>query len=81
METPEKDVDIERINEALRVLGEHFDTVHIFATRVEDDGKTFRFQKGAGNWFARFGQVKCWVILSEAEEARAAKDDDEDECV
>lgn len=59
--------DIERVTQALNSLGEHFDTVHIFATRhepAEADG-TINVNNGVGNWFARYGQVKEWIVREE----------------
>ncbi len=47
-------------------LAEHFETVQIFATRhsAEHDG-TVGAQWGEGNWYARYGQVKEWVVREE----------------
>lgn len=59
--------DIERVTQALNTLVEHFATVHIFATRhepAEADG-TINVSKGVGNWFARYGKVKEWVVREE----------------
>ena len=55
MNTPSHDVN--RVNKALEELGEHFDSVHIFATRHEsgESGGTININKGVGNWFARYG--------------------------
>lgn len=55
--------DTERLQQAVTPLMEHFDTVHIFATRHEAgtlDG-TLRCSTGRGNWFARMGQIFEWV--------------------
>lgn len=57
--------DMDYLKDACAKLAEHFDTVQIFVTRVsdepEDDNGTVNAQKGAGNWFARMGQVRHWV--------------------
>lgn len=55
------DPDIERLTKAATVLMEHFDSVQIFCTRHEGDG-TVRISEGAGNYYARFGQVEEWMI-------------------
>lgn len=60
-----------RVDEALRVLGEHFENVQIFASTMQDGsegGGTFHISKGTGNWFARYGQVRSWIIRSDAGE-------------
>lgn len=65
---PQKDnPDIERIKKAAEVLSEHFDTVQIFATRHESgqhDG-SLRWQFGIGSWFARYGQVREFIVREE----------------
>lgn len=76
----EQKADLDKIKASLDQLGEHFDTVQIFATKHDggDDGATHSFHKGIGNWWARFGQVVEWVTKSK-EDARveARKDADE----
>jgi hypothetical protein len=59
--------DRELVAEALTKLGEHFDSVQIFVTRHEsgEHNGTVKLDKGVGNWFARFGQVKEWEIREE----------------
>lgn len=63
----EKDEDLDRVKKATEALGEHFDSVHIFCTRHEpgtEDG-TVNISWSAGNWFARYGQIKEWIIKAE----------------
>jgi hypothetical protein len=58
------DDDLSRVQDALNTLSEHFDSVHIFATRHEpeiEDG-TVSVNRGVGNWFARFGQISEWMV-------------------
>ena len=52
---------------AAEQLGEHFDTVQIFVTRHEsgDKGGTLHNEAGVGNWYARYGQVREWVMQQE----------------
>jgi hypothetical protein len=47
-------------------LSEHFETVQIFVTKLckKEDG-TINAQYGEGNWFARYGQIRQWVIKEE----------------
>lgn len=59
-----KQRDEAMIQKCVDELGEHFDTVQIFATRHEkgeNDG-TVHVQLGAGNWFARYGHVTNWLV-------------------
>lgn len=60
------EADSKKLDEALAVLKDHFDTVHIFATRHKDDGTgTEHCSKGCGNWFARYGHIKDWITGEE----------------
>jgi hypothetical protein len=56
--TPED--NLAKVREHVEALGEFFDTVQIFVTRDEDHA-THSVHLGAGNWFARLGQVTEWV--------------------
>lgn len=62
----EESADVERLKKSALELGEHFDTVQIFCTRhqseSEEDTGTVNINYGLGNWFARLGFVKDWVI-------------------
>lgn len=59
-----KDADIERVQKVVDELIEHFDSVQILVTRVETGelNGTVTLSLGAGNWYARYGQVKDWMI-------------------
>ena len=70
-----EDEDIERLRKACADLGEFFDNVQIFAARQEVEG-TVNVNWGSGNWFARYGQVRQWVV-KEDQRAKAEVDDDE----
>lgn len=62
-----EDQDMERVQNAINQLSEHFDAVQIFASRHEaeiEDG-TISLNLGSGNWFARYGQVRNWIIKQE----------------
>lgn len=65
-EQNEPDEQLAIVKSAVARLSEHFETVQIFCTKLNDSGKgTTHVQWGSGNWFARYGQVKTW---SEKEE-------------
>lgn len=69
--------DMKRLDEALKVLDEHFDTVQIFVTRYDGGGDhgTVHATRSHGNFYARYGQVKHWLMLEEAAtKLRAAED-------
>lgn len=73
--TPEEDyqnqkiVEQEAIKDAFKVLIEHFDTVQLFVTRHEPvtESGTLEYIQGAGNYYARFGQVQMWLEKQRAE--------------
>lgn len=68
-----KDQDTELLAKAVELLGEHFDAVSIFCSRHEpecEDG-TVTVTDGCGNWHARFGQVREWLVRQD-ERARAS---------
>lgn len=60
------DDDMKIIGRHVAALMEHFDTVQVFCTRHNnaDENKTAA-NKGDGNWFARYGQVKEWFVKQE----------------
>lgn len=74
------------LRECVSKLMEYFDNVQIFVNR--DKPLINRIQKAAdgdGNMFARYGQVKQWVIEEEAEcangssyDCRDVEDEEED---
>lgn len=63
----QQDADIAMVQWHVDKLCEHFGSIHIFATRHESgqlDG-TISVNLGAGDWYARYGKVKEWVIIEE----------------
>ncbi len=63
-ESTNRDEDLEFIRMHAAQLGERFETVHVFCTRhmpTEMDG-TVTFQLGVGNWYARYGHIREWMI-------------------
>lgn len=77
MNTEETELGL--VEKHVNQLAEHFDTVQIFTTRHDagvEDG-TVTVNMGAGNWYARFGQVMEWVVKSD-ERARAVIRDESD---
>lgn len=62
--------------EAVARLSEHCDAVTIFINKRREFGRdgTLRGVFGAGNWYARYGQIKQWVISEEAGAAGVSDD-------
>lgn len=59
--------DLKRVRDAAILLSEHFDCVQVFCSRHEAgslDG-TVTVCYGAGNWFARYGQVQSWLTVQD----------------
>lgn len=72
MNVPEENDELTLIQRHIDALMEHFDTVQIFVSKHDSiDNKTGFITKGAGNSYARYGQIKQWVIEDE-EAARCA---------
>lgn len=76
------DADLALVKRHVEELGEHFDAIQIFASRYEpalEDG-TVNVQMGTGNWFARYGHVRDWLIKEEeATRLKVRKDEDQTE--
>lgn len=55
------------LKKAVHDLGEHFDSVQIFVTihQPAEVGGTMHAAAGVGNWYARFGQIREWLIRTE----------------
>lgn len=64
---PERDEDIEAIDEAIAGLQSHFEHITVFATRYDPEtGNTISAWRGVGSWHARHGQVREWLIKQDA---------------
>lgn len=48
-------------------LGEHCDSVRIFATFTPGSGKTIPVTTASGNWYASYGQMIEWLAVSDAQ--------------
>jgi hypothetical protein len=71
--------DLILLRKACSTLIEHFDTVQIFVTRHEptENHGTVNIHIGRGNWFARYGHIKEWILLEEETARMKAHRDDE----
>lgn len=80
MENPtQREVDLKRLQDACHQLGEHFDTVQIFVTRYEPGEKhTVNAHYGIGNWLARYGQMREFLMGKDAQTAHQAISDESD---
>lgn len=62
-----KETELAIVRSHANQLAEHFDSVQIFVTRHAGDGNgTVRINCGSGNAFARYGQVRQWIIQEDA---------------
>ena len=63
--------DENRVRQTVDNLIEHFDTVTVLVTRHDQAelNVSMTIVMGAGNWFARYGQMRTWLIRQE-EKAR-----------
>ncbi len=82
----QRDRDLAIVKRHARSLMECFENVQIFATRHNPDGDsgggTIAVNWGLGNWYARFGQVREWMIQEQAraaEQVRRCDCDEDDE--
>lgn len=56
----------ELVRETARKLGENFDSVLILATSHDEAG-TIRYEFGVGNYYARLGQLREFIIQMDEE--------------
>ena len=73
----QRQADIDMLKRHSEQLSEHFDCVQIFACRhipAELNGTRIA-NYGSGNWYARYGQVKHWVIEHEEQTRESLRRD------
>ena len=78
-QVPEGMEDADRIvREFVARVSEHVDSVQVFINKKRDDGKsgTWKMGFGAGNWYARYGQVREWLIIEDEAIRMEAHDED-----
>lgn len=65
----------QRVQAAINLLIEHFDTVQIFVTKHEpiSEQGTVSIAIGDGNWHARAGQVSDWLVKQEERTRQAVR--------
>lgn len=76
-ETEDRELAI--IQKHVDALGEHFDSVQIFVTRHDaaiEDG-TVSANLGSGNWFARYGQTREWVVKNDERARESVRHEDD----
>ena len=62
-----KETELAIVKSHANQLAEHFESVQIFVTRhIGDEQGTVRINYGSGNAFARYGQVRQWLIQEDA---------------
>jgi hypothetical protein len=66
MKIPSDEHEVALVQHHVDKLMEHFDTVQVFVSKHNPvENRTEFLSKGAGNNYARYGQVKQWVIEDE----------------
>lgn len=74
----EREQDVKLLDDCCAKLSEHYDTVQIFFTRNEGsrlDG-TVTCNRGSGNWCARYGQIREWLVYEDERIREAARPGD-----
>lgn len=79
-ESEQRQRDDEILEKFTNQLAEHFENVQIFVSYRDSqlDG-TVSASKGAGNWNARYGHVKEWIVTQEQRFREAVRKEFEDE--
>ena len=78
-ELTRSDKDMEILDHHVRILRTTFDSVQVFVTRHEEGIKqTINANAGGGNWYARYGNVKSWVIAQDAYTSKAGQEESND---
>lgn len=64
-----QDAEIEMVQKHVTELGEFWDNVSIFVSKHEEgtDRGTVTVNLGSGNYYARIGHVKDWIIKEDEE--------------
>lgn len=70
MTNTDRDKLDKRVVKALALLRGHFDSVQILATKTVDDTTT-SFSKGCGDWYARCGMARAFLIEDQLETEQA----------
>lgn len=74
----DRDPDLVTLDRHVAQLMEHFDSVQIICTRFEAKaGKTSCASRGDGNWYARVGAVREWLIRDDQATREDVKGDDD----
>ena len=78
-EQSHRDLDMERLMPHVEQLAAKFDTVQVFVTRHDVTTEcTVSVHSGSGNWHARCGQVREWMMQQDEFIRMSVCDDFED---
>lgn len=70
------DFESEIVQRHVNQLSEHFDTVQILVTRYDRQQCTTNIARGTGNWFARYGQMRSFVMREDERERKTIERED-----
>lgn len=80
-QSPEKQHIVDLVDECVAKIREHVDSVQIFVNKQLEDGtsNTMFYERGAGNLYARHGQVYEWLVIQrQFQKNYAMRRDEED---
>lgn len=74
----DKELDEKRLDDAVKTLSEHWDTVHVFVSRFEggDDAGTHHAFRSYGSFYARYGQIRHWLLAEDEATREKARSQD-----
>ena len=55
------------VDQALEVLSEHFDSIQVVGTFLDDGQMTHCLTRGTGNWYSRVGAVREFLDRDQAQ--------------
>jgi phosphoserine phosphatase len=75
------DTMAEVVGRMVKRLRQHCDAVQVLAVKYDaDEDQTYTVSDGAGNWQARYGAMREWLVRTEARSRhRATRDDESDD--
>lgn len=74
-EEQEAETVLAKIKDAIAPMMEHFESVQVIAVRRRENGWTQTLRWGQGDWYARYGAVRGWLLEEEGKMARGERDD------
>ena len=68
MDDTQRDKKLDLLKNQVKFLSDNFDSVIVFASKFDKENEeTSYWVEGCGNWCARYGQVREWLVKQERE--------------